>query len=327
MERAPTPGRRTPLTIRPLPFRPPPLEDELLSSWITRLAQANHCSVEEFCGYLGIEGGRGPETVAELGQVNLDHLSFLLQQKADEVAAMTLPDGVRFCIRYVAQGDFQHCLGCTAHTPGIVLRHWRFVWSIACETCGRELVPLRSADAEIVSDKLARRANRGAEVLKSAFSDGDLRLGRRLGRAFYLLRARDLVESTSLTSGGKVVRFAMLAAIGTCISRPVLKAAPGLRRNAARARHLSRVYPQHREVIAKIVAQSEELDENLAVRFNGETSPQHRTGAASVKEGSSRALTAANQAINELGPAASRHKLLARADAIWTAQKELSGTQ
>ncbi len=47
-----------------------------------------------------------PEAVVELGQVNLDHMSFLLQQKADEIAAMTLPDGVRFYIRYVAQGNF-----------------------------------------------------------------------------------------------------------------------------------------------------------------------------------------------------------------------------
>ena len=313
------------MNIKPLPCRPPPLKDELLSSWITRLAQANHCSVEEFCGYLGFEQGRVPETVAELGQVNLGHMSFVLRQKADEVAAMTLPDGVRFCIRYVAEGNFQHCPGCTAHTSGLVLRHWRFVWSITCETCGRELVPLHSADAEIVSDKLARRANRGAEVLKSAFSDADLRLGRRLGRAFYLLCARGLAQSTSLTSGDKVVRLTMLAAIGMCKSHPALKATPGLQRNAAPARHLSRVFPQHREVIAKIVAQSEESDENLQIRFNGETPPQHRTGATPAKEVSSRALAAARQAIEELGPAANRLQLLTRADAIWAAKKELSG--
>jgi hypothetical protein len=102
-------------------------------------------------------------------------------------------------------------------------------------------------------------------------------------RAF-LLRARDLAQSTSLTSGDQVVWFTMLAPIGTRMSRPLLKVVPGLRKNAAPARHLSRVFPQHREVFAKIVAQSEELDENLQVRFNGETSPKYGTGVTSAKE-------------------------------------------
>lgn len=313
------------MNIKPLPCRPRPLEDELLSSWITRLARANHCSFKEFNGYLGFEQGRAPETVAELGNVNLGHLSLLVQQTVSQVTAMTLPDGIRFEVQYVSQHDFQKCAGCTSQTPGLVLRHWRFVWATTCEKCGRELVPLHSADAEIVPEKIKRRANRGTEVLKSAFSDADLRLSRRLGRAFYLLRARDLAQSTALTSGDQVVRFTMLAAIGTCMSRAFLKAVPSLRKNTAPARHLSRVFPQHREVIAKIVAQSEELDENLQVRFNGETSPKYRTGPTSAKDVSSSALAAAKQAIEELGPAANRLQLLTRADVIWTAKKELSG--
>jgi hypothetical protein len=117
----------------------------------------------------------------------------------------------------------------------------------------------------------------------------------------------------------------MLAAIGTCMSRILLKAVPGPRKNAAPARHLSRVFAQNREGITKIVAQLEELDENLQVRFNGETSPKYRTGATSAKEVSSSALAAAKQAIEEPGPAANRVQLLTRADVIWTAKKELSG--
>lgn len=100
---------------------------------------------------------------------------------------------------------------------------------------------------------------------------------------------------------------------------------PGLRKKTAQARHLSRVFPQHREVIAKVVAQSEELGGNLQVHFNGETSPKYRSGATSAKEVSSSALAAAKQALEELGPAANRIQLLTRADAIWTAKKELSG--
>lgn len=62
--------------MKPLPCRPSPFEDELLSSWVTRLARANHCSFEELSGYLGLEQGKVPETVAEPGQMNLDPFEF-----------------------------------------------------------------------------------------------------------------------------------------------------------------------------------------------------------------------------------------------------------
>ena len=52
--------------MNPLPFRPLPVHDELLSSWIRRLARANHCSVEELCGYLGVGEGRVPEYAGDL---------------------------------------------------------------------------------------------------------------------------------------------------------------------------------------------------------------------------------------------------------------------
>lgn len=312
------------MNSKPLPCRPPPIEDELLSSWITRLAKANHCSVQEFYGYLGFEQGRVPKTVAELENGNLDHLSLLVQLPASDVAAMTLPDGIRFEVQYVSQHDFQKCAGCTSQTPGLVLRHWRFIWATTCERCGRELVPLHPADAEIISEKIRRRANRGAEVLRSAFCDGDLPLGRRLGRAFYMLRSRDLAQSTSLTSGDNGVRFAMLAVIGTRMSHALLTAAPGLQSHTTLARHLSRVFPQHLEVIARMVALSEVSNEKSTARQNVEAPPQYRAVTTPVRKVSTLALSAARQAIEELGPATDRHKLLVRAEAIWATKKELN---
>lgn len=61
--------RRVRVILKPLPRRPPPARDELLSSWIARLARANHCSGEELCGYIGLRQGRVPEYVGELGYV------------------------------------------------------------------------------------------------------------------------------------------------------------------------------------------------------------------------------------------------------------------
>jgi hypothetical protein len=222
------------VNTKPLPCRPPPLEDELLSSWVSRLALANHCSVEELCGYLGFEEGRVPETVAEFGQMNLDHLSFVVQRKPDGLTAMLLPEGLLFRVRYVAQSDFQYCPGCTAQTPDLVLRHWRFVWSTDCDRCGQELVPAHSVEneAEIVSVKLAMRAERGAEVLKTIFSGGNSQVARRLSRVFHMMCSMGLTESTSLTSDKKVVRSVALATIGTCMSPTMSASTPDNRRRA-----------------------------------------------------------------------------------------------
>ncbi len=324
MERAPTGSFRVQVNFQPLPRRPPPIQDELLSSWIARLAQANHCCVEELCGYLGLERGRVPETVDELSRVNLDRLSFAVQRTHDEISAMTLADDGHFPFRCLAGDDFQRCPGCTEQTPGLALRHWRYVWSLACETCGRELAPMYPAGpgAEIVSDKLAARACRGAEVLKSTFADGDLKAARRIRLATNLMSSLELVHATSLTSGNKVARFTMLGVIGTCTLRPLLKVALVVRRNAGAARHLRQVFPQHRRAIAKIVGLSLKLDEKFPWHPKSKSAAHRQIGERKVSTASKHAFAAARQAIEELGPTADRRLLLVRAEAIWTSKKK-----
>ncbi|PHS19454.1 MAG: hypothetical protein COA78_00780 [Blastopirellula sp.] len=66
LELTASPDLRVSVSPVSLPRRPPPLTDELLSSWMLRLALANHCAVDELCRYLGLQRGRAPETVAEL---------------------------------------------------------------------------------------------------------------------------------------------------------------------------------------------------------------------------------------------------------------------
>ena len=261
--------------------------------------------------------------------MNLDRLSFAVQRTHDEIAAMMLADNGHFPIRCVARDDFQRCPRCTEQTPGLALRHWRFSWSLTCETCERELVPMHPAgpDAEIVSDKLAARACRGAEVLKSTFADGDLKATRRIRLAINLMSSLELVHCTSLTSGNKVAQFTMLGVIGTSTPRPLLMAALVVRRNAGAARHLRQVFPQHRRELAKIMVLSEILDENLPAHSKVKAPRQQDTSIMPGAKASARALAAARQTIEELGPAADCHKLLARADVIWTAKKELGGAQ
>lgn len=111
-----------------LPSRPPPHCDELLSSWIARLAQANHCSIEELSGYLGLQRGGVPERESDLEHVCMGRLCAAVGRNRTEIAAMTLPNLRARSIKYLAMYDFQNCQYCQEQAPDLVLRHWRFAW-------------------------------------------------------------------------------------------------------------------------------------------------------------------------------------------------------
>ena len=56
LERPPPPGCRFSVRLLPLPRCPPPLADELLSSWLKRLARANYCTGDEEMSCADISG-------------------------------------------------------------------------------------------------------------------------------------------------------------------------------------------------------------------------------------------------------------------------------
>lgn len=327
MEFTSTTDVRIAVTLKPLPCCPPPFEDELLSSWIMRLAQANHCSFKELNGYLGFDKRVVPTTVGELDRQNLHHLSIVLQQPADKIAAMTLPYGKRFDVQFVSGYDFQKCAVCTSRTPGLILRHWRFAWSTSCERCGEELVGLDSKKAEFIPEKFTRRVNRGAVILRSAFLDDDWLLCRRIGRAFYMMSGPELEQFASVLSENKFDRFTVLAAIGMCLSSSSLKVVPVNSNKIVPVRHLKRVFPNYREIIMKIVLLSEISDNSPPLCFMIKNLSQNRTDRKPVEEVSSPALIAARQAIKELGLAANQSELLARAEAIFVAKRKTIQTK
>lgn len=315
------------MTIKPLPCRPTPFEDELLSSWIMRLAQANHCTFKELKGYLGFEKGAIPATVDELNQWNLHRLSLLVQHPADKIAAMTLPYGKRFNVQFVSDHDFQKCAGCTLRTPGLILRHWRFAWSTICERCGEDLVGLDSKKVESVPEKFTRRVNRGAAVLRSAFLDDDWLLCRRIGRAFYMMRKPELAQFTSVISDNRFERFTVLAAVGMCLSSSSLKVIRGNSTKVIPVRHLRRVFLNHREIITQIALLSDISDNSPPQCFAAGNISQKRTKTKPTKKVATPALISARQAIEELGVTASQHELLARAEAILTSKRKKNGMQ
>ena len=149
LERPPPPGCRFSVRLLPLPRCPPPLADELLSSWLKRLARANYCTEDELCRYLGLRSGRAPETLADPAGVDVAGLCSILRLVRDDLVAMLIVEHHNFPIRCVAQEDFQHCPHCITQTPGATLRHWRYAWSVTCENCGSELTPSKTGNGQV----------------------------------------------------------------------------------------------------------------------------------------------------------------------------------
>ncbi|WP_336099175.1 TniQ family protein [Roseovarius sp. CH_XMU1461] len=303
------------MTVRPLPFRPPPSHDELLSSWIGRLAKANHCSAEELCGYLGLGQGRVPERINDLGQVDWVRLCSAVQRTRHEIAAMTLPDATHHAVRYVSLHCFQHCPGCAEQTPGLTLRHWRFAWSMTCETCGQALVAKYPVKG--ISGRLRARAVRGSEALRAAVANNDHRRLRRIDLTLHLMTVLGTGHLGSLTSKNEHERLLALAAVNVGTTHPLLGAAIILRGNDGAAQELRRVFPQHRRVIERIRAMTQDLDRRLPELCEIAHPTGHETYRSCRSNASESALQAARQAISELGHDANRHALLMRADTIW----------
>ena len=307
------------MTVRPLPFRPPPIHDELLSSWISRLANANHCSVEEFCGYLGLGQGRVPECTSDLGVVNWSRTCAALQRPQIEIAAMTFPSTMYHSARYMSLDDFQYCLGCVEKTPNLVLRHWRFVWSLRCEACGRTLAAKKPA--KYVSGRLRAQAVRGSATLKAAVASNDYRRLRRIDLTLHLMTVLGTGHLGSLTSRNEHERLLALAAVNVGTTRPLLGAAIILRGNDRAAPELRRVFPQHRRVIERIRGLSQDLDRRLPRLSETGHPTRQETHGSCRPNASESALQAARKAISELGHDANRQALLMRADAIWKRSK------
>lgn len=303
------------MTIKLLPRRPPPLCDELLSSWLTRLAQANHCSTEELCGYLGLQRGRVPDRESDLEQVCVERLCAAVGRKRTEIAAMTLPNLSTRSLNYLATHDFQTCTYCQAQTPDLVLRHWRFAWSTNCESCGRSLVS--TCPHAGISKRMKARAARGAKILASAVISGDQKTQQQFRQASDLLQLWGLADADALISENQDQRTIALAAIELGSRHPLLRTAYRVARNNRAMRSLLHAFPRQSEALENLQSWARLHEYQYADQ--GATGRRARTrglGTTGLVP-SERALHAARRAIEELGSNTDRHALLLRAQEIW----------
>ncbi len=306
------------VNLRPLPKRPAPLRDELLSSWTARLARANHCSVPELCGYLGFGSEHPPETSVELAGANIERFGAITQLSSRDLDNMLLAR-VQFPFECMSWSDFQYCPTCTNKTPGIALRHWRFAWSLNCEICGSELRPVRRerSTGSVVSSRQRVRAFEGVQYLKQVYHFGNRRDFRRVRRTMQVAEVLEpRLRRGALFSQNHQDRYAMLAALGLGKSRPMLATALIMRSDTKVVNRLRSAFPFQRKLLERLVCFAASIP-NQQVEVSNKRSGRllWQTSINPVKAGPEY-LAAARQAIIQLGEAAERGELLRCAESI-----------
>lgn len=315
------------MTYKPLPRRPAPYQDELLSNWIARLADANFCSAPELCRYLGLDQERPLETQSELAGVDRDRFCAMLRLLPAELDRMLLRRRAEFPVECISWSDFQHCPACTQKVSGISLRHWRYAWSLQCEVCGSELSPVRRDQAAHVHlpTRLRTRAKEGAKWLKLANRHGDRHAGRRMDLTLQAsgVLAPELRQG-ALFSQNRIDRFKALAAIDIGMTQPLLAVALVMKNDPTLERRFRAAFPHRRKLVDGLASLAGDL--RILGAWSGdnlEGQPKRQPLCISASP-QPEYLAAAKLAIIQLGANADRGELLKYADSILQSVRQRS---
>jgi hypothetical protein len=212
-----------------LPKTVTPLADELLSGWLTRLAVANHCEVDELLAHIGVDTRQAAmlDFDVEVDANTADKISIAARVAAETVQSLTFGTMTQTEALMTAPVAFQSCPDCSRR--GIALKQWRKLWAFDCQICGARLLSnLIKADGNRSSENLVRRARNGAGLLESAVRSNCSKNLRRAMRAVTYAKALKSVRTDAaftLQSPRPDVRLFCLAAIDVAQSRPLAKAA------------------------------------------------------------------------------------------------------
>jgi hypothetical protein len=215
------------LTLRPLPKTVSPHPDELLSSWLARLAAANYCDFVDLLAHIGIDSHHTIMLDFALETEAAERIAVIARTDVDRVQSLLFPVLTQTEAALTAQVPLHTCPNCSRQ--GLALKHWRRAWVVDCQVCGALLTPtLGKPDIGLLSDQLLRRARKGAALLGSAVTLNSVSQIRRAMRgvafAMALKNARG-TPAAALQSYNPEVRLFCLAAIAAVQKRPLLKAA------------------------------------------------------------------------------------------------------
>ncbi len=215
------------MTLRPLPKIVAPVADELLSGWLARLANFNHCDLVDLLAHVGIDGRYVDVLDFGLEESAAVRIADVARTDFERVQSLTISAVTPLEAELTAQFPFQKCPVCSVH--GVALKHWRRVWNFDCLMCGSQLIPnMTRPDMVKPSTKILGRARIGARLLEGAVKNNNVRQFHRAmrGVAFAVAVTRFRGSSIAALQGfNPEVRITCLAAICAVQKKPLLKAA------------------------------------------------------------------------------------------------------
>ncbi len=204
-----------------------PVEGELLSGWLARLANFNHCDLVDLLAHVGIDGRYvdvldfGIEASAAL------RIAVVARTDVELVHSLTISAATPLEAALTAQFPFQTCPDCSLH--GLALKHWRRAWVFDCLMCGSQLIPTMPRPEMVKpSTKILRRARIGAQLLEGAMKDNNARKIHRAIRGVAFAVAVERFRRSPLAAVqdfNPEIRIACLVAICAVQKKPLLKAA------------------------------------------------------------------------------------------------------
>jgi hypothetical protein len=156
MRRASLPPRRT----GPLPIIPEPETDEILSSWLTRVAAVYNAKLSSLLEQIGCLE-TSPSLLDRRPEANdIDILALSLRRDRSEIIDMTFFGAAPEALDFVTHGaPGLRCYKCCAEfgargLHGVILRRWHLTVATNCRRCGNFLRPSRHRVGAIINDAI-----------------------------------------------------------------------------------------------------------------------------------------------------------------------------
>ncbi|TYR40663.1 hypothetical protein FY050_17025 [Phyllobacterium endophyticum] len=219
-------SRRAP-ELRPLPKTVVPIEDELLSGWLTRLACANYCDFADLLAHVGVDERYAVSLDFGLEAGAAEKIAIAARVTPELIQSLTFPVLNDTEAALTALFPFQTCPNCTLRS--LALKHWRRAWAFDCQICGAMLTStLPKLGEGVLPQKLLQHARTGSVLLEQAVMQNSIRQIRRTIRGVTFAMALKNVSGDpawALQSFNPDIRLFCLAAVAVVQKRPLLKAA------------------------------------------------------------------------------------------------------
>lgn len=161
---------------RRLPVIPPAEPDELLSSWLKRIAKVYVVRPHDLLAHIGLSSPSVERRDHDLSLAQAIVISGFVNRAPDDITRMTHTRLTQDCRPFLqSQRLHQRCPTCTMRqadtkASGAILRSWMQGWRISCRACGSRLTdiaPRAPGGDDAIPDNILTDAHEGQHLFES----------------------------------------------------------------------------------------------------------------------------------------------------------------